>query len=99
MTKKSTKYRWALVIEDEPTINRICERILLSEGFKSDTVVNRLVALQMLCDNDYDLFPSDIRTPKMNGLDFNRYVEHVQPVLSGRFIFTTGDVLSNNYAG
>ena len=63
MTESTTKYRWALVIEDEPVINRICERTLETD------------------------------------LNFYRYVEHVQPVLSGRFIFTTGDILSNNYAG
>jgi CheY-like chemotaxis protein len=86
----------ALVIEDEPVISSICKRTLTAEGFDVDIAVNGLVAKELIQDKTYDLFLSDIRTPKMNGIEFYRYLEQTQPELARRIIFTTGDVLSNN---
>jgi DNA-binding response OmpR family regulator len=85
-----------LVVEDEPSIAKICERILTVEGFHVDIAVNGEVALNMWREKDYDLCISDIRTPRMNGIELYRQLEIERPEVVNRFIFTTGDTLSGN---
>ena len=85
-----------LVIEDEPVITRICERVLTGEGFDVDVAANGHIAKDKVAKQDYDLCISDIRTPEMNGIEFYRYLQEKQNPLVDRFIFTTGDVLSED---
>ena len=56
------------MVEDEPSIAKVCERILTAEGFQVDIAVNGEIALDMWREKDYDLCISDIRTPRMNGV-------------------------------
>jgi CheY-like chemotaxis protein len=86
----------ALVVEDEPIISRVCQRVLISEGYEVDIAMNGLIGKQMADARHYDLCLSDIRTPQMNGIEFYRYLEQAHPDLAGKVIFTTGDVLSGN---
>ena len=88
--------RSVLVVEDEPNIARVCERILAAEGFQVDIAENGEIALKMLRKKDYDLCISDIRTPRMNGIELYRQLEIERPEVVNRFIFTTGDTLSGN---
>jgi DNA-binding response OmpR family regulator len=90
------KVRSVLVVEDEPNIARVCERILAAEGFQVDIAVNGEVALGMWRGKDYDLCISDIRTPRMNGIELYRQLEIERPEVVNRFIFTTGDTLNGN---
>ena len=85
-----------LVVEDEPNIARVCMRTLTAEGFQVDVAVNGEVALGMWREKDYDLCISDIRTPRMSGIELYRQLEIERPEAVKKFIFTTGDVLSNN---
>lgn len=85
-----------LVVEDEPGIAAICMRILSKEGFQVDVAVNGEVALGMWRKKDYDLCLSDIRTPRMNGIELYRQLEIEHPEAVKTFIFTTGDTLSGN---
>lgn len=85
----------ALVIEDEPVIARVCDRVLTAEGYQVDTAVNGMIARDMVGEAKYDLFVSDIRTPEMNGIEFYWYLKENYPELANRVIFTTGDVLSD----
>ncbi len=85
----------ALVIEDEPVIARVCDRVLTAEGYHVDIAVDGMVARDMVGKEKYDLFLSDIRTPEMNGIEFYWYLKKEYPELTDRVIFTTGDVLSD----
>jgi CheY-like chemotaxis protein len=86
----------ALVIEDEPIISRVCQRVLTGEGYEVDIAMNGLVAMQRVKEKSYDLCLSDIRTPGMNGIEFYRHLEETNSALIQNLIFTTGDVLSGN---
>ena len=85
-----------LVVEDEPGIAAVCTRILIREGFQVDIAVNGEVALDMWRKKDYDLCLSDIRTPRMNGIELFRQLEIERPEAVKTFIFTTGDTMSVN---
>jgi CheY-like chemotaxis protein len=98
MTQDNTHRRRALVVEDEPVISRLCQRIVTSEGFDVDIAMNGLIAKKMADDKSYDLCVTDIRTPEMNGIQLYEYLEQEHPELARRIIFTTGDVMSASIA-
>jgi CheY-like chemotaxis protein len=85
-----------LVVEDEPGIAAVCMRILSREGFQVDIAVNGEAALEMWRRKNYDLCLSDIRTPRMNGIELYRQLEIECPEAVKTFIFTTGDTMSVN---
>jgi CheY-like chemotaxis protein len=90
------KRKSVLLVEDEPCIALVCMRTLTAEGFQVDIAVNGEIALEMWRQKDYDLCISDIRTPRMNGIELYRQLEIERPEAVKKFIFTTGDVLSGN---
>jgi CheY-like chemotaxis protein len=94
--QNEVKRQSVLVVEDEPCIALICVRTLTAEGFQVDIAVNGEIALEMWRKKDYDLCVSDIRTPRMNGIELYRQLESECPEAVYKFIFTTGDMLSGN---
>ncbi len=81
-----------LVVEDEPAISAICQRVLVSEGFEVDIAVNGIVAQDMIRNKQYDFCLIDIRTPEMNGKELYQWLQKKHPELTRGVIFTTGDV-------
>jgi DNA-binding response OmpR family regulator len=96
MWQDSSEHKWALIIEDEPTISRACQKVLMAEGFDVDIARNGLIAQELISTKSYDLCLSDIRLPKLNGVDLYRYIEQEHPTLAEKVIFTTGDLLSQD---
>ena len=94
MEQTNTSRKSVLVVEDEPGIARICVRTLTAEGFQVDIAVNGEIGLDMWRKKNYDLCISDIRTPRMNGIELYQQLEDENPEAVKKFIFTTGDVLS-----
>lgn len=85
-----------LVLEDEPLIGRICKRALEKDGFDVEIALDGELAIEMVEKKEYDIFLCDIRTPKISGMDFYRYLKNKNPDLADRVIFTTGDMLSTD---
>jgi CheY-like chemotaxis protein len=85
-----------LVVEDEPVIGRLCQRVFTDEGYDVDVVNNGLSAKEVATNTDYDLCISDIRLPGMTGIQLYEYWETSNNNLTGHLIFMTGDTLSNN---
>jgi DNA-binding response OmpR family regulator len=96
MKNSSASTKRILVVEDEPGINEVCQRVLTSEGFEVDIAVNGEIAQDMLVKKDYDLYLIDIRTPVMNGRQLYQCIQEEHPKLIDRVIFTTGDVMSKD---
>ena len=99
MKNSSASVKRILVVEDEPGISQVCQRVLTSEGFEVDIAVNGKVAQDMLGEKDYDLFLIDVRTPLMNGKQLYQCIQEKHPKLIDRVIFTTGDVMSKDIQG
>ncbi len=93
MTNSSAGVKRILVVEDEPGINEVCQRVLTSEGFEVDIAVNGAVAQDMLGEKNYDIYLIDIRTPVMNGKQLYQCIQEKHPKLIDRVIFTTGDMM------
>jgi CheY-like chemotaxis protein len=92
--QNEVKRQSVLVVEDEPGIAAVCVRILSREGFQVDIAANGEVALEMWRRKNYDLCLSDIRTPRMNGIELYRQLEIERPEAIKAFIFTIGDTMS-----
>lgn len=87
--------RIILVVEDEPSISRVCSKTLTEEGFEVDIASNGSIAEGMIEEKKYDLVIIDIRTPVMNGKELYRWIIERQPDLTKRVVFTTGELLGS----
>ena len=88
-----------LVVEDEPAITSVCQRVLTNEGFKVDIAVNGKVAQEMVEKKRYTLCLIDIRTPEMNGMELFQWLKDRHPETADRVIFTTGDIMGGETTG
>ncbi len=90
----------ALVVEDEQSIGKLCERVLTAEGFEVDIAVNGKVAQDMIKDiadkKQYELCIVDIRLPEMNGMELYDWMKDNSPQQAGVVIFTTGSVMQQD---
>jgi DNA-binding response OmpR family regulator len=82
-----------LVVEDEPAISNVCQRVLTREGFEVDIAVNGIVAQDMIKKKQYHLCLIDIRTPTMNGTELYQWLQKEYPQVANQVIFTTGGVM------
>jgi DNA-binding response OmpR family regulator len=97
MVKGNGQGQRSLVVEDEPSIARMCIRALGAEGFEVDIAADGKSAQGRLSEPGirYDLCLIDIRTPGMNGIELYRYLEESGSEMINRVIFTTGDVVND----
>ncbi|NJK91442.1 MAG: response regulator [Blastochloris sp.] len=85
-----------LVVDDEELIRSALARFLQSRNFQVTTAPDGLQALAIAHDITFDLVISDIRMPRMNGLEFYRGMLQVDRIYRDRFVFITGDLVSND---
>jgi len=78
------------VVDDEPVIRSLYAEVLEAMGFKVDTASNGVEGLERLKAGAYNLIISDIRMPKLTGIEFLLESNSVRPGSQERFIFTTG---------
>ena len=83
-----------LVVEDEPTIAKMCTRVLAAEGFEVDIAVDGKSALNVLKEKKFDLCLIDIRTPEMNGTELYHQLKERHLEMVNKIIFTTGDTIN-----
>ena len=95
----SSRVKRILIVEDEPAICLICQRVLTGEGFEVDIAVNGKVAQDMIGKKQYDFCLIDIRTPAMNGKELYQWLKEKHPQLVGGVVFTTGDVMGGSTQG
>ncbi len=60
----------ALIVDDDPIVRDILSDIISGMcGFKIDTAVNGLEAINLLKHNQYDIIFTDLNMPKLGGMD------------------------------
>jgi DNA-binding response OmpR family regulator len=82
-----------LVVEDEPSIGNMCQRVLTREGLEVEIAVNGSLAQDMIRKKHYDICLIDIRTPKMSGAELYEWLQKEYPQVANHVIFTTGSVI------
>lgn len=61
-----------LVVDDENSLREMLTVLLQRQGYRVDCAQDGLVALERISEHSYDLIISDIKMPKMNGIDLLR---------------------------
>jgi DNA-binding response OmpR family regulator len=82
-----------LVVEDEPSIGNMCQRVLTREGFEVDVAVNASLARDTIEKKEYHVCLVDIRTPQMSGVELYQWLQKKHPEAANRVIFTTGSLI------
>lgn len=83
--------RTVLVVEDEEILRSLLQEILRGQlGCEVDLVSDGAAGWERLQSRDYDLIVSDVRMPRMNGLEFYERIRAERPALMARLIFVTG---------
>lgn len=68
-----------LILDDEPPIVRLCERLLGRVGFTTEAFVSASEALDYMRHHPIDLLLVDIRMPERSGFDVIAEVQQLQP--------------------
>jgi PAS domain S-box-containing protein len=83
-----------LVVDDEEMIVELYLQLLQALGHSIDTASTGVEALRKIEARDYDLVITDIKMPKMSGIQLYEKVAEIKPEMKRRFIFITGDMNS-----
>jgi two-component system cell cycle sensor histidine kinase/response regulator CckA len=81
-----------LVVEDEAALGAAVAEALADAGFSVDRANDGVEALERLRDRRYDLIICDLKMPRLDGSAFYRKLESIDPSMTRRVLFVTGDV-------
>ena len=84
-----------MVVDDEVTITELIDDFLGRLGAEVEFFNSGAAAFDRLSVKSYDAIVCDQRMPGVNGQSLYRMVEALDPDLARRFVFVTGDVLSD----
>jgi DNA-binding NtrC family response regulator len=78
----------ALIVDDEPTICRACEKILTREGYRVKTAYSGKQALLLLEQESFDILFTDLKMTEMGGMELletlrSRFPDVVPVVITG----------------
>jgi len=82
-----------LMVEDEPAICELCQRVLTGEQLQVDVAANGELAQAMIAKERYVFLLIDIRLPIIDGKELYLWLKDEYPRLTGRVVFTTGSVI------
>jgi two-component system response regulator PilR (NtrC family) len=68
-----------LVIDDEKSILDLLSVVFEKEGYLVETSLSATRAVEFMGHKDFDLIISDIKMPKMNGMELLKYVKENRP--------------------
>ena len=83
-----------LVVDDEPAIREVLEKILEKGGFNVATVSGAKLALSYLKSHRINLLISDIKMPEMSGLELLKIVKLRHPEVAVIIMTAYGDSYS-----
>ena len=78
MKDEASKYR-VLIVDDEESMRDFLSIMLHREGYQVDTAVDGAQAVVHLRDHSYDLVISDIKMPRMTGLELLAHIKERTP--------------------
>ena len=70
---------FVFVVDDEPGIALLCNRLLTRAGYKVETQTNPREAINYLKENKIDLLLVDIRMPEVDGFEVIQHAQRLQP--------------------
>jgi two-component system, NtrC family, sensor kinase len=83
-----------LVIDDEESILQMVREALTPRGYEVDIASDGASGLQRMSEKQYDVALCDWKMPGLNGQQVYERARALNPALSSRMIFITGDVIN-----
>lgn len=81
-----------LVVDDEPRLRQVLVRLMAGEGFQCDEAPNGAEALVHLAAKPYALVLSDLRMPRMDGLELLKNIRERYPASAVILITAVAEV-------
>jgi CheY-like chemotaxis protein len=78
-----------LVLDDDPSMQRLVSTVLKRRGHKVDLVSSGSQAIEKLATARYDALLLDVMTPTDGGLTVIRHLKEAQPELLKRIVLVT----------
>jgi PAS domain S-box-containing protein len=83
-----------LVVDDEPGVRALLEKVLTQSGHSVETIGDASKAIDKLdAGVSYDVILTDARMPGMSGIEMYSRIIEKTPEMKNRIIFITGDVM------
>lgn len=79
-----------LVVDDEPSLRKVCQRLIASMGYECSTAENSAEASELAAANAYDVVLCDYRLGSETADDVVSQFERVAPGLIPRIVIATG---------
>ena len=86
-----------LIIDDEPDVCMVLERVLRANGFTVDSYEDPFLALENFKANLYDLVILDIKMPELNGFALCREIKKIDKKTKACFL-TAGEMYYGAYS-
>jgi C4-dicarboxylate-specific signal transduction histidine kinase len=90
--RASTRRETVLVLEDEPHLQRLQEKLLARLAVDVVQCSTVSAARSIVASQSIDVIVSDVNLPGESGLNFYEWIRREYPELTERFLFVTGDV-------
>jgi two-component system cell cycle sensor histidine kinase/response regulator CckA len=85
-----------LIVEDEAALASAMAEAFMDAGYLVDRAGDGEEALARLEGGHYDLIISDLKMPRMDGIQLFGVVRERHPDVTGRIMFVTGDVIGTD---
>jgi CheY-like chemotaxis protein len=84
----------ALVVDDEPALRQLLERLLVRRGFAVDVAEDGKTAAELIDRCMYDVIFSDVQMPAMSGTAFLEWMRAHRPKVASAFVFVMGGLMT-----
>ncbi len=78
-----------LLLDDDPSMQRLVTTMLKREGYRIDVVASGSQAIGMVQRTKYDALLLDVMTPTDGGMTVIRYLREASPALLRRIVLVT----------
>jgi len=76
-TKDNDKKKKILLVDDEPDVSTVLEKVFTQSGFIADSYDDPISALENFKAGSYDLILLDIKMPEMDGFHLYREIKKI----------------------
>lgn len=96
--------RSLLLVDDESTLRSALRRFFMRRGWQVTEADDGEHARELLCSatangERFDAVLTDVRMPRLSGMDLHALVAEADAALASRFIFSSGDTDDDETAG
>jgi response regulator RpfG family c-di-GMP phosphodiesterase len=71
-----------LIVDDDPVVREVLSDIMMYiGGLKTDFATNGFEGIEKCRENEYDMVLTDLRMPKLSGMDFLKEIKRMDPSL------------------